>query len=138
MEKETNQKRITTGVPQGSILGPFLFLLYINNLDSSSGKSKVSMFADDTTIFKAKKNVSFTIQSEIDLISDWMTSNRLTINIDKCEVMCFGSGNPPPLKVKDTPIQCKIPYKCLGLRVDKWLWFNQHIEYLVRKIEQFL
>ena len=97
--KETTQKRITTGVPQGSILGPFLFLLYINNLDSSGGNSKMSMFADDTTIFNAKKNVSSTMQPEMDLISDWMTSNKLTINIDKCEVMCFGSGNPPPLKI---------------------------------------
>ena len=135
--KETNQKRITTGVPQGSILGPFLFLLYINNLDSSSGISKMSMFADDTTIFNAKKNVSFTMLTEIDLISGWMTSNELTINIDKCEVMCFGSGNPPPLKVKDTPMQCKISCKYLGLNVDKWLRFNQHIEYLVKKLNRF-
>ena len=136
--KETNQKRITTGVPQGSILGPVLFLLYINNLDSSGGNSKMYMFADDTTIFNAKKNVSFTMQPEMDLISNWMTSNKLTINIDKCEVMCFGSGNPPPLKIKDTPIRCKISYKYLGLHVDKRLRFNQHIEYLVKKIEQIL
>ena len=135
--KETNQKRITTGVPQGSILGPFLFLLYINNLDSSGGKSKKSVFADDTTIFNAKKNVRFTMQPEMDLISDWMTSNKLTINTDKCEVMCFGSGNPPPLKIKDTPIQCKISSKYLGLHVDKWLQFNQHIEYLVKKLNKF-
>ena len=136
--KETNQKQITTTVPQGSILGPFLFLLYINNLDSCSGNSKVSMFADDTTIFNAKKNVSFTMQPEIDLIADWMTSNKLTINIDKCDVMCFGSGNPPPLKVKDTPIQCKTSCEYLGLHVVKWLWFNQHIEYLVKEIGQIL
>ena len=113
--KETNQKRITTGVPQGSILGPFLFLIY----GFFQGNSRVSMFADDTTICNANKNLSFTMQLEIDLISDWMTSNTLAINIDKCEVMCFGSGNPPPLKVQDTPIQCKLSCKYLGLHVDK-------------------
>ena len=96
------------------------------------------MFADDTTIFKAKKNVSFTMQPEIDSISDWMTSSKLTINIDKSEVMCFGSGNPPPLKVKDAPIQCRISCKYLDLHVDKWLRFNQHIENLVKKIEHIL
>ena len=131
--KETNHKRITTGVPQESILGPFLFLLYIKNLDSFSGNSKVSMFADDTTMFSAKYNVSFTMQPGIDLISDWMTNNKLTINFDKCEVMCFGSRNPPLLKVKDTPIQFKISCKNFGLHVDKWLRFNQHIEHLVKK-----
>ena len=52
--KETNQKRITTSVSQGSILKIFLFLLCINNVDSSSGNSEVSMFANDNTKFKAK------------------------------------------------------------------------------------
>ena len=138
--KETNQKRITTGVPQGSILGPFLFLIRYQQLgfcDSSSGNSKMSMFADDTTIFNAKKKVSFRMQPEIDLISDCMTINKLTIKIHKCEVMCFGSGSPPPLKVKDTPIQCKISCKYLGLHVDKWLRFNQHIENLVENLNKF-
>ena len=65
-----------------------------------------------------------------------MTSGKLTINTDKCEVMCFGSGNPPPLKVGDTPIQCKISCENFGLHVDKWLRFNQHVEYVVKKIEQ--
>ena len=135
--EETNQKRITRSVPQGSILGPFLFLLHINNLDSFSGNSKMSMFANDTTIFNTEKNVSFSMQPEIVLNSDWMTSNKLTIIVDKCEVMCFGSGNPPPLKIKDTPIQCKISCKYLGLHVDKRLRFNQHLEYLVKKLNKF-
>ena len=135
--KEKNQKRITTSVPQGTIFGPFLFLLYINNLDSSGGNKKMSMFADDTTRFSAEKNVSFTMQPEMDSISEWMTSKKLTINIDKCEVLCFGSGNPAPLKIKDAPIQCKISCKNLGLLEDKWFRFNQHIDYLVKKFNKF-
>ena len=67
-----------------------------------------------------------------------MTSNKLTIIIDKCEFMCSRSGNPTPLKVKDTPIQSKISCKYLGLHEDKWLRFNQHIEYLVKKINKIL
>ena len=70
------------------------------------------MFADDT-IFNAKKNESFTMQPAIVSISDWMTSNKLTINIGKCEKMCFGSGNPHPLKIR--PIRCKIYCKYFGL-----------------------
>ena len=96
------------------------------------------MFADDTTIFNANKKGSFTMQPEIDLVSDWLTRNKLTtINIDKCEVMCFGSGNPTKLKVEDTPIQCKISCRYLGMLVDKWHRFNQHIEYLVKKLDKF-
>ena len=68
--KETNQKRITTGVSQGSNLGTFLFLLCIKNLDCSSGNSEVSMFANENTIFNAKMKERFTMQPDIDLISD--------------------------------------------------------------------
>ena len=50
--------------------------------------------------------------------------------------MCFASGNRPPLEVKDTPIQGKISCEDLGLPVDKWLWFNQHIDYLVKKMNK--
>ena len=93
---EMNRTRITIGLPHGSIPGPFLFQLYIKILDFSSENSEASMFADDTTSFNAKKNESFGMQPEVDSIFDWMTSIKLMINIDNCEVTCFGSGNPPP------------------------------------------
>ena len=54
--RETNQKRITKNVRQGSTLGPFHILLYFNKLDSSSGSSQVSMFADDSIVFDAKRS----------------------------------------------------------------------------------
>ena len=53
------------------------------------------------------------MQPEIDSIADWMTNNELTINIDKCVVVCFGSGNTPSLKVKDTQTNVKYLVKIL-------------------------
>ena len=70
------------------------------------------MFADDTTVTQRKKESS-TMQPEIDSIADWMTSNELTINIKKCVVVCFGSGNTPSLKVKDTQTNVKYLVKIL-------------------------
>ena len=72
------------------------------------------------------------------LISDWLTSNKLTINIDKWEVMYFGSGNPPPLKIKDTPIQCKLSCKYLCLHVEKMASVQSAYWISGKKIEHIL
>ena len=133
----TSKKQILTGVPQGSILGPFLFLLYINDLDENSGDSNVTMFADDTTLINAGKSKNFSVQEDIDKITSWLIENKLTINVDKCEVMFFGSGNPQLLKIDENNQQFKSCCKYLGLYVDKWLRFNQHIDYIVKKLNKF-
>ena len=133
-KSKTNHDQCFTRI---HLRGLFLFILYIKNLESSSGNSKVSLFVIDTTTIKAKKKESSKIQRKIDLISDWMTSNKLTINIDKCEIVGFGSGKPPPLNIKDTQIHYRISCKYLGMHVDKWLRFNQHIEFLVKQLNKF-
>ena len=88
----SEQAYINCGVPQGSILGPLLFLIYISDIQYSSEKLSFFLFADDTNILYADKNIKTmetTVNNELIKVSNWLTANRLTLNIKKSNFVIF-------------------------------------------------
>ena len=82
--------KLNYGVPQGSVLGPLFFLLYINDLPGVYKSNKITLFADDTTIYSAaKQNTSF-FYNEVKETKRWFEEHKLTINDKKCSFMNFG------------------------------------------------
>ena len=90
-EKKSKLKLIELGVPQGSILGPLLFIIYMNDLSLSQKKSNVILYADDTVV-KSRRSASKIGDDHdkaIDNVNDWLIKNKLTLNKEKTKSMLF-------------------------------------------------
>jgi hypothetical protein len=85
-ETHSTERIIKCGVPQGSILGPLFFLLYINDLPNATELAECLLFADDTSIFLSHKDqgyLIYTMNAELEKINIWMKTNKLSVNISK-------------------------------------------------------
>ena len=92
---KSNTRPITCGVPQGSVLGPLLFLLFINDLPMCCPEGKTRLFADDTTIFYHSNNINDIISKGkiiMTQLTTWFKSNKLTLNADKSSITIFRSS----------------------------------------------
>ena len=92
----SSYKNINCGVPQGSILGPLLFIIYINDLSTVSNILTSVLFADDTTLIDSDKNLSTLVErfnKELENVVNWLNANRLSLNIDKTNFMIFRPKN---------------------------------------------
>ena len=90
----SQKNQISYGVPQGSVLGPLLFLIYVNNLPDCVKNCEINMFADDTALFFTGRNeseIELKLNSDLVLISDYLEAYQLVINTIKIEFMMLGT-----------------------------------------------
>ena len=136
---KSESRLVKYGVPQGSILGPLLFLIHINDLTMSVKTCNIQIYADDTVISFSHKDVSFLeeiLTAEMTNIAKWLDNNRLIINLKqgKTESMLFGTANrlnsQSNLKVsmKERLINFVSGYKYFGVTLDPTLNMNDHLQ----------
>ena len=137
--------KMPVGVPQGSLLGPLLFLIYVNDLPDCHLASDIILYADDTVVYYSSKSVSdleHHINADLRTVSEWFSRNFLTLNISKCNFVIFGS--PQKLnriqnilvKVEDTCIERTQSFKYLGVTLNQSMSWADHVDAISTKINQ--
>ena len=134
-DSTSTPRPVKSGIPQGSVLGPILFIIFINDLPDSI-KSSIKIFADDTKIFRAAKTTTDRDNLQIDLnnLFKWTANWQLPFNIDKCKLMHYGSGNQHfSYYLNNRHIDTDSKEKDLGVTFDDSLKFAQHMGQIVAK-----
>lgn len=140
----SNSLTITCGVPQGSILGPFLFLCYINDLPNVSNLLTPLIFADDTNLFITGKDPEMlitTLNQELERLTQWTNSNKLSLNSEKTKYIVFTKPRKTfailtQLRLNNDVIARLKQVNFLGLFIDEKLNWNFHISHICKKISK--
>ena len=144
---------ISTGVPQGSILGPLLFIIYVNDMPWASSKFNSILYADDTTLINSlcsfdlngndqnHDSVTNNINSELTKVYNWLNANKLSLNISKTKYMIFHFPQRKlniniNLKIEDTNIDRTSEFDFLGLRIQENLLWSAHITKIANKLSR--
>jgi len=133
----SDKRLVKAGVPQGSVLGPFLFILFANDISNFINNGQINCYADDALIYVSGNNLKEAekqLQQCIDAVEYWYTENKLKVNARKTEVMIFGTPqkiakiNVENFCIKFGAIKLKVvkEFKYLGIHLDQGLTWNKH------------
>ena len=140
-------KQIFNGVPQGSVLGPLLFIIYTNDVFNALDNALLSLYADDTSIYISGSDLQVAhnlLEKDTDNIIQWFEANCLKLNIEKSQFIIFGTRNmtkeapQTPLRLRDSAIQRQSSVEYLGIVLDENLNFNEHVNKVNTKLAKAL
>ena len=141
--KLSDERIIECGVPQGSVLGPLFFIMYVNDVQHALGNIGIRLYADDTVLFmtgSSKNEVERNIQYNLNMFLGWCCSNKLSINPSKTKLVVFGTrqavkkNKSMHLEINGAKIQAVSTYKYLGVVLDSTLSHKPHIAYVTKMI----
>ena len=141
-DTKSSAKDVSCGVPQGSILGPLLFLIYINDLYNVCRKASPILFADDTNLFYRGKDLTVLVQeinNGLSQISLWLKSNKLSLNIKKTHFMVFHRkkiDGDIKIKIDDEEIDWVYKTKFLDVIIDHKITWKEHVTYVSGKMSR--
>ena len=142
----SEKRPVFTGVPQGSILGPLLFVIFFNDITENLIHSKIVIYADDTVIFcesKKLEEIEIRLNADLKNLHSWFKENELLLNLKpgKTEVLSFGTSKrlsmlqrEIEIKIMNQSINVTNSYKYLGVEIDHSLDLNSHFERTYKKM----
>ena len=143
--KQSSVMPVNVGVPQGSILGPLLFIIYVNDLPNCLNSCEISVYADDTVLYYSSESVT-SIEAKLndDLLNvhKWFTDNLLSLNEKKSKFMLIGgqqrlkSCSGVSININESILERTDTFKYLGITINQYMTWSDHIESLVAKANQ--
>jgi hypothetical protein len=148
----SDEINVNIGVPQGSVLGPLLFIIYINDMPVNLRKSFINLFADDTLLWYHGtdfENVCNIVNNDLECLNDWFKCNKLKLNVTKTQCMIIACSKVKINNLLRIYPECKIildgsvieytkNVKYLGVYIDEELKFNDHVNIMLKKISKKL